>query len=370
MEITLPISSLIVIAIGSVGIAVSILMGILLGAQKDKNHLSVSILAGLLILSGLTLLNDVLVTSGISNRIKELYFLPIYYSLSIGPLFYLFVKSKFSNRLHPLDAIHFIIPAIQAAVYFAIGFRSAEFKSALYDENTFRLYLQVESFLFPISLLAYTLLALFYVKSKGQKKYFWTQDIKKWLTQFSAGMLIIAAMEFFFSLVEYSASLSFLSAYPFYLIHTFTLTAFVLWISVNGFKQYYPLQIFTSKPDHDNKSLGAEEAPKLREKLEGLMIKEKIFLNPDLNLKLLSHYLDISEKQCSYLLNQEMNINFNQYVNKFRIEAFKEKIKDGQNQRFTLTSIAYECGFNSKSTFNRVFKQVSGETPSQFVKKS
>lgn len=139
MEITLPISSLIVIAIGSVGIAVSIFMGILLLSQKDKKHISISLFACLLILSGLTLLNDVMVTSGISNRIKQLYFLPIYYSLSIAPLFYLFVKSKFSYRLNKSDLIHLVIPIIQTGVYFSIGFRSVEFKSVLYDENAFRM---------------------------------------------------------------------------------------------------------------------------------------------------------------------------------------------------------------------------------------
>lgn len=369
MEITLPLSSLIIIAIGSVGITVSIFMGILLLSQKDKKHLSVSILGGLLILAGLTLLNDVLVTSGISNRIKYLYFIPIYYSLSIAPLFYLFVKSKFSYRLNKSDLIHLVIPIIQAMVYFSIGFRSVQFKSVLYDENAFRLYLQLESFLFPISLVGYTFLALSFLKRKGQDVFFWTDDIKKWLTIFSAGMLIIAVMEFCFSLMEYNLSLTFLSGVPFSLVHTFVLSAFVFWISINGFKQYYPLQIFTSKPDHGDADIGEKELSELMGKLELLMTEDKVFMNPDLNLELLSKYLEISEKHCSYLLNKGMNMNFNLYVNNFRIEAFKKRIKEGQNKTYTLTSIAYECGFSSKSTFNRVFKVNCGVTPSEFVKK-
>lgn len=369
MEITLPISSLIVIAIGSVGIAVSIFMGILLLSQKDKKHISISLLACLLILSGLTLLNDVLVTSGISNRIKQLYFIPIYYSLSVAPLFYLFIKSKFSYRLNKSDLLHLVIPTIQAIVYFSIGFRSVAFKSMLYDENAFRLYLQIESLLFPISLVGYTVFALLFLQGKDNSKYFWTKDIKKWLTKFSAGMLFIAVMEFCFSLMEYNTSLTLLPIFPFYLVHTFTLSAFVFWISINGFKQYYPLQIFTSKPSQDDAAIDEKELSGLLEELELLMTKDKTFLNPDLNLELLSSYLGISEKHCSYLLNKGLNMNFNQYVNNFRIEAFKERIKEGQNKNFTLTSIAYECGFNSKSTFNRVFKSTCGVTPSEFVKK-
>lgn len=368
MEITLPISSLIAIAIGSVGISVSIFMGVLLLSQIDKKHISINILGCLLILSGLSLFNDILVTSGISNRIKQLYFIPIYYSLSIAPLFYLFVKSKFSYRLNKSDLVHLVIPVIQAVIYFSIGFRSVEFKSMLYDENAFRIYLQIESFLFPIFLVGYTIFSLSYLKRKSIKAYFWTADIKRWLMNFSAGMLLIAVMEFSFSLIEYNTSSTFLSSFPFYLVHTFTLSAFVFWISINGFKQYYPLQIFTSKPSQKDSVIDENELSKLLERLELLMTKDKVFLNPDLNLELLSKYLEISEKHCSHILSKGVEMNFNQYVNNFRIAAFKERIKEGQNKTFTLTSIAYECGFNSKSTFNRVFKSICGVTPSEFVK--
>lgn len=368
MEITLPISSLIVIALGGLATSFSIFMGILLLSQKDKKHISINLLAWLLILSGLTLLNDILVTSGISNRIKQLYFVPIYYSLSVAPLFYLFVKSKFSYSIHKSDLIHLIVPVIQAVVYFSIGFRSIEFKSMLYDKNVFRLYLQIEAFLFPISLVGYTIFALYYLLRKEEKAFFWTKDIKRWLINFSKGMIIIAMMEFCLSLMEFYSSPTLLSDLPFNLIHKLTLLSFIFWISINGFKQYYPLQIYSSIPDQRDADVEDRELSKLLAKLELLMTKDKIFLNPDLNLKLLSNYLEISEKQCSYMLNKGTDLNFNHYINKFRIEAFKEKIKEGQNKTYTLTSIAYDCGFNSKSTFNRVFKSTCGVTPSEFVK--
>ena len=294
--------------------------------------------------------------------------MPFYYSLSIGPLFYLFVKSKFSYRLNKSDLVHLVIPAIQAVIYFSIGFRSVEFKSMLYNENAFRIYLQIESFLFPISLVGYTVLALLFLKGKDYKKYFWSEDIKKWLSRFSTGMLFIALMEFSFSIMEYNTSPTFLSSFLFYLVHTFTLSAFVFWISINGFKQYYPLQIFTSNPSQNNSVIDENELHELLEKLKLLMTRDKVYLNPDLNLELLSKYLEISEKHCSYILRKGKEMNFNQYVNNFRIEAFKERIHEGQNKTFTLTSIAYDCGFNSKSTFNRVFKSSCGVTPSEFVK--
>lgn len=369
MQITLPLSSLIIIAIGSVGVTLSVFMGILLLAQKNKNHLSVGLLGLLLILTGLTLLNDLLVTSGISNRIQELYFIPIYYSLSIPPLFYLFVKSKFKFRLGRFDWIHAIIPVVQALVYFSIGFRPVAFKSQLYSESAFRTYLNVESILFPISLVGYTILALALLKKKDHKSFFWTEDIRIWLTRFSYGMLGIAAMEFAFSLLANNSSIS-SAEVPFYLGHTLILSAFAFWIALNGFRQYYPLKVFTSKPGQSALLIDEEELEQLKEKLSLLMTQNQVFLNPDLNLELLARYLGISEKRCSYLLNTGMGSNFNQYINQLRIDAFKRRIRRGENKTFTLTSIAYDCGFDSKSTFNRVFKSSCGMTPSEYVRRT
>lgn len=367
MEITLPISSFVIIALGSVGVVIALIMGALLLSQKGKKHISIGLLVGLLILSGLTLLNHVLVTSGISNRIQELYFIPIFYSLSIPPLFYLFVKSKFQYRLASADLIHLIIPAVQAMVYFSIGFCSVEFKSMLYDQEAFRIYLNAESVLFPISLLVYTILALALLKRKENEYFFWSEDIRRWLVRFSIGMLVVAVMEFGLFVLENNSAIS-SAEIPFYLGQTIVLSAFVLWIAINGFKQYYPLQIFTSKPNEDTQLIDQKELDQLVEKLKLLMTRDKVFLNPDLNLKLLSNYLGISEKRCSHVLNKGMGSNFNRYVNALRIEAFKERIREGQNKAYTLTSIAYECGFDSKSTFNRVFKSSCGMTPSEFVK--
>lgn len=368
MSITLPVSSLVVIALGSVGVTLSLVMGVLLLWQKDRKHLSVTLLGCLLILSGLTLLNDILVTSGMSNRIQSLYFIPIYYTLSIPPLFYLFVKSKFKYRLAKMDVIHAVLPIIQAAVYFSVGFRSVAYKSKLYAEPAFRLYLDLESFLFTISLLFYGIGALTLIQKKEPGDFFWSEDIKKWLRKFSIGMLWIALLEFAFSVMAFGASFDLFPGFPFNLVHTILLSAFVFWIAVNGFKQYYPLQIFTTKPSPDQAYLHEKELSAMLGKLEVLMRQEQIFLNPDLNLELLSRYLGISEKRCSYLLRKGTGLNFNQYVNHFRVEAFKERIRQGRHKDYTLTSIAYDCGFSSKSTFNRVFKQHSGMTPSEFVK--
>lgn len=94
---------------------------------------------------------------------------------------------------------------------------------------------------------------------------------------------------------------------------------------------------------------------------------DKVYLNPDLNLSLLANYLNISEKSCSYLINSVLQSNFNKLVNNYRLKSFEEQVEKGVHDTYTLSGMAYECGFNSKSTFNRVFKDRFGMTPSEYI---
>ncbi len=373
MEITLPISSIFVIAIDSIGIVVSLLLSVLFLLRNKTNHISTIFLSLLLLLTGLTLLNDMLTMSGITNRFKNLYFIPIFYSLSIGPLFYLLVKSKYYNKLRSVDYLHLVLPAIQALVYLSIGFRSLAYKSHLWGETSFPIYLEIESYLFPISLVAYSLLGcqLLFSESiwqldRSDKKYFWTKDLKKWLVGFANGFLLIALVEFCFIVGDFLFGYDFGSI--FMIGRSCTFVAFILWVSFNGIKSFYPSNIYQTKPNLGTPLVKEGDLSKHIQQLQDLMEKEKVYLNPDLNLKILAQYLQTAEKTCSHVLSKGLNTNFNQYINKHRVEFFKTKILDGQHKNYTLTSLAFECGFESKSTFNRAFKLFNEMTPSQYVK--
>ena len=370
MEITLPISSLLIIAVDSVGITISLFIGFCLLIQKNKNHISVTILGLLLILTGITLINDMLVTSGISNRFPWLYFAPIYFSLSIGPLFYLFVKSKYKSQLQTNDLWHLLLPLIQGIIYFAIGFRDMAFKSHLWQETDFPLYLNIESFLFPATLISYTLASLRVLKNGRNENYFWSEDLKTWLHRFSIGMIIIALLELTLSLMEFFSFRLPLNFPYVTVIHALVISSFAFWIAINGLKQYFPLNLYTSGPKNPTNLIASYDVKAFVAKLHKLMNEDKIFLSTDLNLQLLAKYLNVSEKMCSHIINTEMQTNFNAFINKYRIREFKERLQQGKSNEFTLTGIAYECGFNSKSTFNRVFKKECGFTPSEFLKQT
>jgi AraC-like DNA-binding protein len=63
-----------------------------------------------------------------------------------------------------------------------------------------------------------------------------------------------------------------------------------------------------------------------------------------------------------------MDTNFQDFINKYRVEEFIERLKNDQNNHFTLLGIATDVGFNSKSSFNAIFKKYKGLTPTQFKK--
>ena len=98
------------------------------------------------------------------------------------------------------------------------------------------------------------------------------------------------------------------------------------------------------------------------------MSVDKIYLNENLSLKEFALHLKTDPNLISFILNSHMDNNFYDFVNRYRIDEVKNKLNDPANKHLTLLGIALESGFNSKTTFNRVFKQVTGITPTEFQK--
>lgn len=96
--------------------------------------------------------------------------------------------------------------------------------------------------------------------------------------------------------------------------------------------------------------------------------ENKPYLNPDLSLRDLAKQIDIHPNHLSWLLNNSIGLNFNEFINQYRIEAFKSNAKAQENENLTIEGLAYESGFNSKTVFNTYFKRETGLTPRQFLK--
>jgi AraC-like DNA-binding protein len=104
------------------------------------------------------------------------------------------------------------------------------------------------------------------------------------------------------------------------------------------------------------------------QKLLSLMEKEKPYRDPEITVEKLSNMLDISEKHLSQILNERLQLNFNNFVNKYRVEEAQKKILDPKEKDFVILKIAYDVGFNSKSAFNAAFKKFTQMSPSEFRK--
>lgn len=131
------------------------------------------------------------------------------------------------------------------------------------------------------------------------------------------------------------------------------------------FELYKARKILRNKKKTIDPQIDLENKNKV-EILNDIMIKDQLYLNPNLNLKELSNKLEISQNHLSLLLNDYIGQNFYNYVNFYRIEEVKQRLANSKYVYQTLSSIGLDCGFNSKSAFNRIFKKATGKTPSEY----
>lgn len=110
-----------------------------------------------------------------------------------------------------------------------------------------------------------------------------------------------------------------------------------------------------------------EAATQLHQNLSRLMASEKLYEEPELTLTDLATRLDVPANYLSQVINEREGVNFYDYVSRLRIDAFKQLAADPKNSHFTLLALAFDCGFNSKSTFNRQFKKLTGQLPSEYT---
>ena len=97
---------------------------------------------------------------------------------------------------------------------------------------------------------------------------------------------------------------------------------------------------------------------------------DHLYLNPALNLSILAQHSGLAQKIISAVLNQHLHKSFNEFINKYRVAAFKERMQRPESNQLTIAGIAMECGFNSQATFQRTFKELTGLSPSAFRKDS
>jgi AraC-like DNA-binding protein len=128
-----------------------------------------------------------------------------------------------------------------------------------------------------------------------------------------------------------------------------------------------PLQNERLTPTNSPSALPTNNYTEWKSKIEQLFIEQKLYLEPELSLSDLATKLKTNTSVLSAAINQNFGKNFNDFVNEYRVEEVKRLLKDPTYAHLSLLGVALECGFNSKSTFNRAFKKFTGQSPKEFA---
>jgi len=277
-------------------------------------------------------------------------------------------KFKAIYLLHFLPTLLFII-----ANYFIIGFNIEQKET--FDLYSYKYYQLILVF-FPLTvILAFYYIIKSYLRIKKYKRklygqFSYTENIDfTWLKN----LIIISSLVWIILLILASlfATSNIISQ-----IHNIVLIAVSIAIFAIGYFGFLRTDVFIkqlSEKENTNEIIPKQEKKETNEqtiliieKLKNFMILEKPYLESKLTIKQLADKLEIQAHQLSAIINENLNKNFFDFINEYRVEEVKNQIKN--NSEYTLLGIAYECGFNSKSSFNRIFKKHTGKTPSEFQK--
>ena len=226
----------------------------------------------------------------------------------------------------------------------------------------------------------YTIASLF-VLIKYQKllpdNYSSTEKINlNWLKWIVISLLLLFAG--LFLIIRYGVSYGWVTDYNLFAIVGSILSFYVFFIGYFGLKQ---TTIFTNIPitatnllkapvskqeSYKNSGLTHEMTGQLFQKLKLHMSENKPYLEEDLSLNILASQLNITTNQLSQVINQSSSSNFFNFINNYRVETAKEKLKDPAFAHYSILAIGFDSGFKSKSSFNKIFKDTTGKTPSDY----
>ncbi|UII77387.1 helix-turn-helix domain-containing protein [Flagellimonas sp. HMM57] len=119
---------------------------------------------------------------------------------------------------------------------------------------------------------------------------------------------------------------------------------------------------------YSSNKLSYQKAKEIFERVDYQMVKQQLFLDPQLSLKKISTELAVNERQLSQTINQVSKKNFSDYINSYRVEHAKSLLLSNDHNHLKILGVAFESGFNSKDSFYTSFKKFTGKTPNQFRK--
>jgi AraC-like DNA-binding protein len=304
------------------------------------------------------------------------------------PLTYLYVRSVvYRKGLETPDLIHALPLIIYLIDYFQLFILTTDKKIQLinndligfremfdFDEGWFTppgFYYNLQYLLlFSYWLLQARILYLLMVRKNGIRRGYSLQS-KVWLKYF-VGLQLFGFIPFLFrpDNVQLEWVVIFISAgLPIIFITTWLFLNPEILYGLNVKRPYEKdALIQTDLQQNGAAHFSSPQEQELADALHKHMIEKRSFLQHKYTINHLSGDLNIPPHQISAFLNQQLNISFNDFLNKFRIEYCIERIKKGDAERYTLEALSSECGFSNRNSFTAAFKRLTGVTPSDYMK--
>lgn len=178
--------------------------------------------------------------------------------------------------------------------------------------------------------------------------------IKKWLLIFTLAttLIFIDSLLIFFDVVSFYPGSALLFSFV------------IVLLAIYGYRNLWLFE--AEKAKYSNSSLNNEKAVSFATELNQLMINDKPYLDAELTLVKLATLINMSPKQLSQLINQTEQMNYSQYITKYRVEEVKLNLKNPDLDQYKISAIAFDSGFNSISSFNTAFRKFTGTTAVEY----
>lgn len=340
---------------------------------SPRNQPANRFLAGLMAAISCWQIDGFFRVSELYSQNAKLYFLPIFYSFSFGPLIYFYVKSLTNSAFtfERKHALHFLPVIIQAGLYSFLSLQSYPFRNWFWANVHYPLTYRIEFDGTWLSLFVYLILSLRLLQKYGRYVQENFSETSRLTLRWLRGLLLILAIVCGQWAVELVLRDVFHSFYQY--DHSYWLLGlFLIVLGVAGLQQSNLTSVqFADEPAADVPAPATKTAVEVNPahigRIRRAMDTDKLYLNPTLTLTELAQHVALNPKVVSQLINTGLGKSFNDFVNDYRVEEVKQRLRTSDMTRFTLLGIALESGFNSKTTFNRIFRQRTGQSPSEFT---
>jgi AraC-like DNA-binding protein len=359
-----------------IGISQSFFAGLLISTKKPFT------VANRLMAAWLFLICFELIFALINSKVIEMYAFP-FVAFTYGPLLFLYVKfmTNPEMRFNWLSLLHFV----PFAVFFAVSviFRSVPLLKDLrnfFTPDRFISLRIVYSTCFFASVSAYSILAFIEIRKhqanlKNLISYTSNVITLNWLKILSISFYV--AFLILFILGGLNMIGNFIPFDPYFVVFGF-IAIFSFVYSFYGIKQPVifgqEVKIGSDEKKETEKyiksGLKESQAREYLETLISFMETDKPFLDRDLSIQDLSDMTGIPRHHITQVLNEKHKKNFFTFINEYRVKEVISRFNDPKNNNFTILAIAFDSGFNSKTTFNSIFKSQTGMTPSEYREKS